>query len=91
MKISGVFSLKSNIIISFQTPWNEPVTYKVNDILFCGTKEFMIDKIDRIYQGCFGTPINRLHSLMLVPVGHNDKPSEGDEITFTPPPEKYPS
>jgi hypothetical protein len=37
------------------------------------------------------TPINRLHSLMLVPVGHNDKPSEGDEITFTPPPEKYPS
>lgn len=51
MKIIGVFSLKSNIIISFQTPWNDPVIYKVNDILFCGTKEFMIDKIDRIYQG----------------------------------------
>lgn len=79
IEITGIFKLKNgDRVVSGESPWDNEVQLNVNDVLVCGSKQWKIIAIDRIYQGCFGAPTFRQHALKLNPIGHNDMPNEKD-------------
>lgn len=80
MRVNQIY--KKQNIITGSTLWKDNVVFKVGDILSCDNKQWKIEKISKIIQGCFGTPINRYHSIIVSPIDHNALPKKYDELVI---------
>jgi hypothetical protein len=80
MIVDGTFQLKGDLVVDGHSDWDDNLSHKVGDILNCGSKQWEVIAVDRIFQGCFGRPSVRHHTLKLKPIGHSDMPIIGDVL-----------
>jgi hypothetical protein len=81
MKVQDVFNLKKiGPAVTGESPWQNNEQHMVGDILICGDRKWEVIDVGKSYQGCFGVPTFRMHTLRLKPIDHNDQPNVGDEL-----------
>lgn len=81
MKVQFIFSMKDGRkAVSGESLWNDELFHKVGDVLTCDSKQWRVTAVDHIFQGCFGAPKYRQHSLMLEPINHSDFPEKDNVL-----------
>ena len=81
MLVIGIFTFSNGTkAISGETIWEDNVSHRVGQVLTCGSKQWKVVAINRIYQGCFSKPEKRYHDLKLEPINHTDQPNVDDRL-----------
>jgi hypothetical protein len=79
MEVTGtIIRHGGKTVIMGRSPWENYLTHRVGEILSYGSKQWRVTAVNRIIQGCFGIPENRMHLLELEPIDHYEMPKEHD-------------
>ena len=84
MKVDFTSKVLGKTVVSFISPWEKQLAFENGNVIACGDKNYKVISVDSIFQGCFGAPKNRMHSLMVEPMGHESVPQVDEEINLFP-------